>query len=96
MCVAIRPSTLLLPKVSIRVIHAFLPKPIQNRRYETRRLEANGGQFVPIKSLTIREFIVEYTGLFLKRRSRPTKGVKNFDIVFGELSGSDERETCWS
>jgi hypothetical protein len=61
------------------------PKTIQTRRYETRRLEASGGQFVPIKSLTIKEFIVEYTRLFLKRRGQAPMGVKNFDIVFGEL-----------
>ena len=61
------------------------PKTIQSRRREMRRLEASGGQFVPIKSLTIKEFIVEYTRLFLKRRGKAPVGVKNFDIVFGEL-----------
>ena len=61
------------------------PKTIQTRRRETRRLEASGGQFVPIKSLTIKEFIAEYTRLYLKRRDRAPVGVKNFDIVFGEL-----------
>ena len=61
------------------------PKTIQTRRRETRRLEASGGRFVPIKSLTIKEFIAEYTRLFLKRRGKAPVGVKNFDIVFGEL-----------
>jgi Mig-14 len=60
-------------------------KTIQSRRRETRRLEASGGQFVPIKSLTIKEFIAEYARLFLKRRGSAPVGVKNFDIVFGEL-----------
>src|SRR6516164_5941032 len=50
------------------------PKTIQSRRRETRHLEANGGQFVPIKSLTIKEFIVEYTRLFVKRRGKAPMG----------------------
>jgi Mig-14 len=61
------------------------PKTIQTRRREMRRLEADGGEFVPVKSLTIKEFIVEYTRLFLKRRGKAPVGAKNFEIVFGEL-----------
>lgn len=65
--------------------HRLSTKNIRNREYETRRLQAAGAEFVPVKSLSVREFIAEYTRLFVKRRGRGPKGAAHFDVTFLEL-----------